>query len=160
MIGAGRWNMVRKGLEECAQTYEGLFAEGDPEARSKSLEVRNVAAVKAIVEAVARDDYEALARVVDRDVRLQILAPPDVPFIRNAEGAPAFVDAVRRNFAMLEGQTPVLLSIVAQGEAVVVIVREQGRYVEEGRGYDLHAVQEFVFREGKLARVFEICARS
>jgi hypothetical protein len=43
---------------------------------------------------------------------------------------------------------------------VVIIVREQGRYVEEGRGYDLHAVQEFLFREGKLARVFEICARS
>jgi len=152
--------MVRKGVEECAQRYETVFAEGDPEARSKSLEMRNVAAVKAMVEAVARDDYDAISRAVDDGVRLQILAPPDVPFIRNAEGAPAFVDAVRRNFAMLEAQTPVLLSIVAQGEAVVVIVREQGRYVEEGRGYDLHAVQEFLFREGKLARVFEICARS
>jgi hypothetical protein len=152
--------MVRKGLEECAETYEGAFAEGDREAPSKSLEKRNVAAVKAMVEAVARDDYDALSRVVADGVRLQILAPPDVPFIRNAEGAPAFLDAVRRNFAMLEDQKPVVLSIVAQGDAVVCIVREQGRYVEDGRGYDLHAVQEFVFREGKLARIFEICARS
>jgi len=55
---------------------------------------------------------------------------------------------------------PVVLSIVAQGEAVVCIVREQGRYAEDGRGYDMHAVQEFVFREGKLARILEICARS
>jgi ketosteroid isomerase-like protein len=147
-------------MEECAQTYEGIFAKGDPDAGSKSLEKRNLAAVKAMVEAVARDDYEALSRVVDDRVRLQILAPPDVPFIRNAEGAPAFVDAVRRNFAMLEEQRPVVLSIVAQGEAVVCILREQGRYVEDGRGYDMHAVQEFVFREGKLARIFEICARS
>jgi ketosteroid isomerase-like protein len=152
--------MVRKGLEECAETYEGAFADGDPEAPAKSLEKRNVAAVKAMVEAVARDDYDALTHVVAEGVRLQILAPPDVPFIRNAEGAPAFVDAVRRNFAMLEQQKPVVLSIVAQGEVVVCIVREQGRYVEDGRGYDMHAVQEFVFREGKLARVLEICARS
>jgi len=152
--------MARKGVEECAQTYEEVFAKGDPEARSRSLEKHNVAAVKAMVEAVARDDYDALSRAVAADVRLQILAPPDVPFIRNAEGALAFVDAVRRNFAMLEQQKPVVLSIVAQGEAVVCIVREQGRYVEDGRGYDMHAVQEFVFREGKLARIFEICARS
>ena len=152
--------MVRKGVEECARTYEGLFVEGDPDARIKSLEMRNVGTVKAMVEAIARDDFEAIARVVDDGVKLQILAPPDVPFIRSAEGAPAFVDAVRRNFTMLEAQTPVVLSIVAQGEAVVVILREQGRYAEDGRGYDLHAVQEFLFREGKLARVFEICARS
>ena len=152
--------MVRKGLEEYAQTYEGAFAKGDPDVQSKKLETRNVAAVKAMVEAVARDDYDALSRVVADEVRLQILAPPDVPFIRNAEGAPAFLDAVRRNFAMLEEQKPVLLSVVAQGEAVVCIVREQGRYVEDGRRYDLHAVQEFVFREGKLERIFEICARS
>ncbi len=152
--------MVRKGMEECAQTYEGVFAKGDPEARNKSLETRNVAAVKAMVEAVARGDYDAIARVVDDGVSLRILAPPDVPFIRSAEGAPAFVDAVRRNFEMLEEQKPVVLSIVAQGEAVVCIVREQGRYAEDGRGYDMHAVQEFVFREGKLARILEICARS
>jgi uncharacterized protein len=152
--------MVRKGMEECAQTYEGAFAKGDPDVQRKLLETRNVAAVKAMVEAVARDDYDALSRVLADDVRLQILAPPDVPFIRNAEGAPAFLDAVRRNFAMLEDQRPVLLSVVAQGEAVVCIVREQGRYAEDGRRYDLHAVQEFVFREGKLERIFEMCARS
>lgn len=152
--------MDRKGLEECARTYEGTFAQGDPDAGSKGLEMRNVAAVKAMVEAVARYDYDALARLVSDSVRLQILAPPDVPFIRNAEGAPAFLNAVRHNFAMVEEQNPVLLSIVAQGEAVVCIVREQGRYAEDGLRYDLHAVQEFVFREGKLERIFEICARS
>ena len=152
--------MVRKGMEECAKTYDGSYAEGDPEAAGKSLEMRNVAAVKAMVEYVAQDDFEAFSRVIDDSVRLQILAPPDVPFVRNAEGASAFLDAVRRNFAMLEDQKPVLLSIVAQGESVVCIVREQGRYAEDGRPYDLHAVQEFRFRDGKLTRIFEICARS
>jgi hypothetical protein len=147
-------------MEECAQTYEGAFADADPDASKKTLEQHNVASVKAMVEAVARDDYDALSRVVADDVKLQILAPPDVPFIRTAEGASAFLEAVRRNFAMLEDQNPVLLSIVAQGEAVVCIVREQGRYAEDGRRYDMHAVQEFVFRDGKLARIFEICARS
>jgi ketosteroid isomerase-like protein len=152
--------MVRKGMEECARTYDSVFAEGDPDAESKSLEKHNVAAVKAMVEAVARGDYDALARAVADDVRLQILAPPDVPFIRTADGAPAFIDAVRRNFAMIEEQKPVALSIVAQGDSVVCIVREQGRYVEDHRSYDIHAVQEFLFREGKLARIFELCARS
>jgi ketosteroid isomerase-like protein len=152
--------MVRKGLSECADTYEGAFVEGDPEAGSKSLEMRNVAAVKSLVEAVARDDYDAFAKVVSDSVSLKILAPPDVPFIRNAEGAAAFVDTVRKNFAMLEDQNPVLLSIVAQGERVVCVVREQGRYAEDDRRYDMHAMQEFVFRDGKLERLLEICARS
>ena len=152
--------MVRKGMEDCARTYDSVFAEGDREAESKSLEKHNVAAVKAMVEAVARDDYDALSRAVADDVTLRILAPPDVPFIRSADGAPAFIDAVRRNFAMLEEQKPVALSIVAQGDSVVCIVREQGRYVEDHRPYDMHAVQEFLFREGKLARIFELCARS
>jgi hypothetical protein len=147
-------------MKVCAETYEGAFAKGDPDVRSKSLEMRNVAAVKAMVEAIAREDYDEFARVLSHSVSLQILAPPDVPFIRSAEGAPAFLDAVRKNFAMLEEQNPVVLSIVAQGEAVVCIVREQGRYAEDGRRYDLHAMQEFVFREGKLARILEICARS
>jgi ketosteroid isomerase-like protein len=152
--------MVRKGLEECAGTYEGAFLDRDPEASQKSLEIRNVAAVKAMVEAVAKDDYDAFSGIVSDSVSLKILAPPDVPFIRNAEGASAFLDTVRKNFAMVEDQNPVLLSIVAQGESVVCIVREQGRYVEDGRRYDMHAMQEFLFREGKLERIFEICARS
>ncbi len=152
--------MERKGLEECAQTYEGTFAQGDLDPRSKGVEMRNVAAVKAMVEAVARDDYEAFSRLVSDSVKLSILAPPDVPFIRNAEGAPAFLETVRRNFAMLVEQTPMLLSIVAQGDTVVCIVREQGRYAENGRPYDLHAAQEFVFHEGKLVRILEICAHS
>jgi ketosteroid isomerase-like protein len=151
---------MRKGLEECAQTYEGAFVHGDPEAEAKRVEIANVAAVGAMVEMIARDDYDAFSRVVSDSVSLKILAPPDVPFIRNAEGAPAFLEAVRRNFAMLEDQKPVVLSIVAQGDSVVCIVREQGRYAKDGRPYDLHAAQEFVFREGKLERIFEICVPS
>jgi ketosteroid isomerase-like protein len=152
--------MVRKGLEDVAGTYGGAFAQGDSEAGGKSVEMRNVEAVKAMVEMVARDDYDAFSRVVNDSVSLKILAPPDVPFIRNAEGAPAFLDAVRRNFAMLEDQNPMVLSIAAQGDTVVCIVRELGRYTEDGRPYDMHAMQEFVFREGKLERIFEICAQS
>lgn len=150
--------MVRKGVDEYRQSWRRAPETG--EAELPSVETRNVAAVRAMIEAIARDDYEALSDAVADGVRLQILAPPDVPFIRSAEGAPAFLDAVRRNFAMIEEQKPVLLSLVAQGEAVVCILREQGRYVEDHRAYDLHAVQEFVFREGKLTRIFEICARS
>jgi ketosteroid isomerase-like protein len=152
--------MVRKGLEDCAETYEGAFVQGDPEAASKTLETRNVEAVEALVKAVARDDYDFFSSVVTDSVSLKILAPPDVPFIRNAEGAPAFLDAVRRNFAMVEDQKPVILSIVAQGETVVCIARETGRYTKDGRAYDLHGMQEFVFRDGKLERIFEICAQS
>ncbi len=56
-----RCAMVRKGMKECAETYEGAFTRGDPDARSKSLEMQNVAAVKTMVEAIARDDYDALS---------------------------------------------------------------------------------------------------
>jgi hypothetical protein len=141
-------------MEECAQMYEGAFAEGDPEAPSKSLEKRNVAAVKAMVEAVARDDYDALSRVVADGVQLQILALRRA-LHTNAEGAPA---SRRRSAQLRDARRAEARGPVDRGSRGCRGLHRAraGRYVEDGRGYDLHAVQEFVFREGKLARIFEI----
>jgi ketosteroid isomerase-like protein len=37
-----------------------------------------------------------------------------------------------------------------------VIGREQGRYRPTGRSYDFHWVQQFEFRDGKIAHVREL----
>jgi ketosteroid isomerase-like protein len=45
---------------------------------------------------------------------------------------------------------------VAQGDTVVVLGHEKGRFRPTGRDYELHWVQFFTFRDGKLARFREL----
>jgi ketosteroid isomerase-like protein len=56
----------------------------------------------------------------------------------------------------VEEQQPEILAVVAQGAVVVVTARERGRYRATGRSYDLHWVQLFTFRQGKVVRVREV----
>ena len=49
---------------------------------------------------------------------------------------------------------------MAQGDVVVVVARERGRFRETGRPYETHWVQIFTFRDGRLARFVQICDNS
>lgn len=79
-----------------------------------------------------------------------------MPISGRVQGRQAAAEAVRRNFGYFDEQQPTILDVVAQGDAVVVTGREQGRYRPTGRAYDVHWVQLFTFRQGKLKQFREI----
>jgi len=148
--------MAQKSMVEVAGKYDGSFLEGDSAAAKKELERRNVERMGALVEALGRDDFEKVRTLVHDDVTLAIVAPEEVRFIREAEGVEAFVDVCRRNYAMLGEMNPVVQSVVAQGEVVLCILRDRGSYAADGAPYATYAAQELTFRDGKLARVWEM----
>jgi uncharacterized protein len=47
--------------------------------------------------------------------------------------------------------------VVAQGDVVVIVAHERGRFRESGRPYALHWVQIFTLRDGRVARFRQIC---
>ena len=76
------------------------------------------------------------------DVDLEIHAPPEFSWIRQATGADQVRQAVTHNFGTLRSQQPQLLTLVAQGHVIVLVGRERGEVRASGHPYDVHFVYD------------------
>jgi ketosteroid isomerase-like protein len=110
--------------------------------------------------AIARGDFAAAVADAVDDVSLEIFAPPEFPFVRQARGRDEFIHAMKTNFGALENQQPEIGNVVAQGDTVVLVGRERGTFRETGAAYSVEFVHRFTFREGRLAAVRIIAAKS
>ena len=90
---------------------------------------------------------------------MEFVGPPHAPFVGRWRGREEAARAVRDNFSQVEEQRPEIRTVVAQGDVVVVVAQERGRF-RDGRPYETHWVQLFTFRDGKLARFIQICDNS
>lgn len=133
----------------------GAFREGDAGADAKAAEARNVERLQSLYRALSRGDFAGAAEALTEDVTFEISGPPSFEFVRRARGRKAALDAMVENFSKVEDQKPEVLSLVAQGNAIVVIARERGRLLATGTEYDLHWTQLFEFRDGLVARFRE-----
>jgi ketosteroid isomerase-like protein len=133
------------------------FEQGDDQAAAKQAEADNVRRVQAQYRAIAAREYRTtFAESLHPDVEFEILGPPDVPFLGKWRGKEKVVEVVERNFGMLEEQRPQVQTLVAQGDTVVVVGREQGKVRGSGEQYDFHWVAFFTFRDGLVVRVQEM----
>lgn len=114
--------------------------------------------LQSLYQAIARGDLAAFAEMLADDVDLEIFGPPDHPFLGRWRGRQQVADAVRANFAMIDAQEPELQSLVAQGDTVVAIARERGRFRESGQDYHVQWVQVHTFRDGQLVRTRQLVA--
>ena len=121
---------------------------------------RPIHSIEEQLAAIARGDFAAAAADAVDDVRLEILAPPEFPFVRRARGRDEFIHAMVANFGALENQQPEIGNVVAQGDTVVLVGRERGRFRESGAPYSVEFVHRFTFRKGRLAAIRIIVARS
>lgn len=120
----------------------------------------HVRSVQQQIEAIGRGDIESAMANARADVTLEIFAPPEFHWIRRASGADELRRAIQHNFDSLDEQRPEITSVTAQGDTVVLIGRERGRIRATGAQYDVEFVERFVFREGRLAAVKIIAART
>jgi uncharacterized protein len=134
------------------------FQAGDPFAARKQLEADNVGRLQALYADIARGDFQAFADALAEDAELEIVGGPSIPFCGRWRGRDALFQAVRSNFAMIEEQRPEILSIVAQGDSVVMCCRERGRYRASGQTYDVYWVLFVTYRDGKIVHAREVCA--
>jgi ketosteroid isomerase-like protein len=134
------------------------FEQGDSDHHLKAPERANIQSLQGAFRAIASNDQRAFADSLSDEVMLEILGPPEVPFLGRWRGRDEVAAAVWRNFALLEGQKPEIRSVVAQGDTVVVHGRESGRVREGGQEYDFEWVQFYTYRDGRVAVVHEFVA--
>src|SRR5919112_1049062 len=127
------------------------FREGDRNAAGKTLEAENVRVIEGVFRAVARKDFDALGALLADDVTFEIVGAGG-PMSARAEGRERVVEAARGNFAQVEDQRPEVLSVVAQGDTVVVVGRERGRFRPTGREYEAHWMHQYRLEGGKVSR--------
>jgi ketosteroid isomerase-like protein len=137
-------------------TLCAAFKECDINVDSKLEEAQNVQHVVDIIRLLVGKDFSALSEVFADDVALDIIGSPVNPMAGQTKGRQQVIEVTRRNFSLLEDQRVQIESVVAQGETVVVVAREQGRFAETGGDYDFHWVQVYTFKDGKLIYIREI----
>ncbi len=133
------------------------FAEQDPRVADKVLEAENVLTLQTMYQALARGDFDAFAALLAADVEFEMVGPADVPMCGRAVGPDGVMAAAARNYALLADQQAELLSLVAQGDLVVLIARETGRVRATGKTYDIHWTRSYTFRNGLLTRAVGLC---
>jgi uncharacterized protein len=133
------------------------FQTDDAYSAEKDAERSNVANVRAMYQAVSRGDYEGFRSFLAEEVELEFAGPPGMPLAGRWKGRDQVMEGAAHNYAQLEDQRPELRSIVAQGDMVAVVAREQGRIRATGKEYDIPWMHLYTFREGKVIRVYGFC---
>jgi ketosteroid isomerase-like protein len=134
---------------------QDAFREGDRNAAGKALEAENVRVIEEVFRSIARKDFDALGGLLADGVTFEIVGSGG-PMAARAEGRERVVEAARGNFAQIEDQRPEVLSVVAQGDTVVVVGKERGRFRATGREYEVHWMHQYRLEGGKVVRIIEM----
>ena len=133
------------------------FEADDATVESKALEKENVERLRGMYDALSKGDGNALPALLADDIELIITGPESMPMAGSWKGRDQVLQAAAANFARLEDQKPELLAVTAQGDQVAVVAREQGRLRASGKSYEVHWLQLFTVREGRITRILEFC---
>ena len=150
----------QESAREFLVSVKPAFHQGDEHSDEKTIESERVAELKEVYSAVVRGDYAALEQSFHDEIELEISGPDEVPFRGCWKDRQEVIAAIERHFSQVEEQQPVVESITAQGNSIVVIGKERGRYCASGQAYCLHLVQEFRFEGDKLRRFREIVSNA
>ena len=136
------------------QIIEGAFFE---QISSAFRETDQVRCVQLLYHAIARGAFAESLELVTDDFELEIYGPPQSPFNGKWQGREDVLAAMQRNFGMLENQRPVVQSVVAQGNMVIITACEDGRVRTTGKTYQVQWMQEFTFSsDGRVKKVREL----
>jgi ketosteroid isomerase-like protein len=144
--------MTQVSLDEIPQVLGPAFAAGNAAARARERERGNVERLGRMVHCISRGRFDELREQLAPDVTYEMVAPERMPWRRAARGADEVAAAIAENFATLCEQRTEPLSLVSQGDTVMVMAREAGRFVEGGQPYKVVIAQQFTFDDdGRLA---------
>jgi ketosteroid isomerase-like protein len=132
------------------------FEAGDACLESKAVEGANVACVEQVLRALADQDYTAVGALMADDVEFEIIGSAPLPMAGRTRGRDSVLEALRANFALVEQQRPQIEAVVAQGDSVVIVAREEGRFKPTGRAYALNWVQLYTVVDGRITRMREL----
>lgn len=148
--------MNQDSIKKFIASLANAFRTNDPLISTRNLERDNVTTLEIMYKALSAGNHAALGDLMTEDVELEIIGPAVVPFTGKWRGVPQVLDAIQQNFTHVRNQRPEIVNLNAQGNSIVVIAREQGEATRTGKQYDIHWVQIFTFRDGKLSRLHEV----
>ncbi len=116
------------------QSVVDAFHRGDPDVHRKQAEQANVRRLAdELYSSFLSGDLDALLAGLAEDVDWQVIGPPSIPFAGTVRGRAAVRELLTKAFATLEEQKPEVLDVVAQGDTVMVLAKEKGRFKPTGR---------------------------
>ncbi|HEU4882315.1 MAG TPA: nuclear transport factor 2 family protein [Longimicrobium sp.] len=144
--------MTQVSLEEVPRVLGPVFAAGDAAAGAKERERGNVERIGRMVHCISQGRFDELREQLAPDVAYEMVAPARVPWRRAARGADQVAATIAENFATVCEQRTQPLSLVSQGDTVMLMARETGRFVDDGAEYEVLTAQQFTFDDdGRLA---------
>jgi uncharacterized protein len=141
---------------EFTDNIKTAFYEGDTRVDTKAEEAENVRQVQEVFRALIAKDFAGLSDLLAEDVTLEIIGSPTTPLTGHTHGRQQVLEATRNNLDVVEEQRPEVEAVIAQGNTVVVVGKEQGRFRPTGREYTLHWVYIYKFKDGKIVSVREL----
>jgi hypothetical protein len=120
----------------------------------------HIRAIQGQIDALSRGDIAGVLQLAHPDVELEIFAPLQFRWLTRARGTEEVRRAITHNFDSVEGQRLEVLTIVSEGDVVVLIGRERGVIRATAEHYDVQFVQRFTFRDGRLAAIQIIAANT
>jgi len=134
-----------------ARSFGAAFMAGDPASAAKEPERANVDHLARLVHAISSGRFDEFRALLADDVEYELLGPPGSPWPFRVRGADAVTAAIEENFASVAEQMPEVLAMSAQGDTVMLMARERGRWRATGAPYEHLLAQQFTFRDGQLS---------
>lgn len=142
--------------EKFVNQLVSAFTHGDPHAGEKSAEAENLRVLEDQYRAIGAGDFAAALAVLADDVVMEIDCPPTFAFAGRWRGRNAVAEAIGKNFAMVAEQKPEIESVIAQGDTVVIVGRETGKYLPTDQWYEVRWVHLHTFKNGQVVKFREI----
>lgn len=144
--------MAQPGFARLAGQLVEAFERDDRGVADKRAEAEHVRCLGAFFAAVAADDYAAAMGCLGPDASYAIYAGGSVPFRMAGRGLAEVEDGIRRNFGVMTFEWVDVETLSAQGDVVVVIIRQRGHWRHNGEEFDERAMLEYRFRDGRIER--------
>jgi ketosteroid isomerase-like protein len=132
-------------LDAIPDALPPAFAEGDPLHAARAEEKEHLGILQAMMAAIAAGDERALRAHLAPQVEFELSAPAEFGWARRARGSDAVADAITGNFRRVREQAPELLSVVGQGDTLMLTARETGVVVASGQPYQVMLAQQYTF---------------
>lgn len=133
------------------------FLDGEFAART-TCELTNVRLLQAQYRALAEGNFQPAIDLMADDIEVELLSPVNVPICGCWRGKSETTAAIRRNFGALTEQKAEVLSVVAQGDTVALLAKEEGKVRQTGESYRIVWAQFFTFSNGKIVRMRGVAA--
>lgn len=114
------------------------------------------AVLTAVLGAIGRNDFGALAQHFTADAQLHIHGSSF--FDGSWTGREAVLGAIVANFDKIAEQRPELESMVQQGDSIVALVCERGVLKQETKQYTLRGIMWWTFDGDQITRLEEFVA--